>query len=181
MRITRRFATACTVMLATSFGISSLFAQDRPRSKANPPAPRSAQPQEVALSGTVVDLQSYMTGEPRAKNPEAFSRNCIRRGVPAALETESGLIILGFAKGNASMLAQHAMKSAEVRGTLHIKQGVKYLEVASIKKLKSLENEPVQEEGLEEMEEDEPEDEPEEDPEPEPEPAPDPPDDPNAD
>jgi hypothetical protein len=175
-------AVAFTVVLAASIGISSLFAQERSRSKSRATAAHSTQPQEVTLSGTVVDLQCYMTGRPVGKNPQAFSRNCIRRGVPAALETESGLIILGLAKGNASKLAQHAMRPAEVRGMLYAKHGVEYLEVASIKELRALQQQSVQEEELKETPEDEPEDEPGEDPEPEPEPGPDPdpPGDPNT-
>jgi len=158
-------------MLAASIGISSLFAQERPRSKPRQAAQRPTQPREVTLAGTVVDLQCYMTGESAGKNPEAFSRNCIRRGVPAALETENGLIILGLAKGNASKLVQHAMKPAEVSGTLYVKHGVKYLEVASIKKLKTLDREPAPEEELDELPQGEPDDEPED---PEPDPGPDP-------
>ena len=175
MKCTRWVAVACTVVLAASVGISSLFAQERPRSKPHQAAPRATQPQEVTLSGTVVDLQSYMTEKYTRKNREAYSRNCISRGVPAALETENGLILLGLAKGNTTRFAHCAMKPAEVCGTLYEKHGVKYLEVSSIKKLNAIDRESAQEEELEEMDDDEPEDEPEEDPEPEPEPEPNPP------
>jgi hypothetical protein len=167
-------AAALMVILAASLGVSALFAQEQPRSKQRTTMPHSIMPKEVTLSGTVVDLQYYMTGESAGTNPQAFSRNCIRRGVPAALETENGLIILGLPKGNASKLAQHAMRSAEVRGTLYVKHGINYLQVVSIKALKSLDNNAVQEGELTETPADEPEDEPEEDPAPEPEPEPEP-------
>ncbi len=173
-------AAALTVVIATSIGISTLFAQERPRAKPRTPPPRSTQPQEVTLSGKVVDLQCYMTGKFIGKNPEAGSRNCIRRGVPAALETENGLIVLGMAKGNSSKLAPHAMKLVELRGTLYEKHGVKYLEVASIKKLKALERKPEPEDEPEEEPEEDPDERPEDEPEPEPEPDPEPPDDPDS-
>lgn len=163
-------ASALAVVIATSIGISSLFAQERSRSKPRTSPPRSTRSQEVTLSGKVVDLQSHMTGEFVGKNPEACSRNCIRRGVPAALETESGLIVLGMAKGNLSKLAPHAMQLVELRGTLYEKHGVKYLEVASIKKLKALELKPEPEDEPEEEAEEDPDERPEDEPEPDPEP-----------
>lgn len=165
-------AAALTVAIAALVGISTLFAQERPRAKPRTPPSRSTQPQEVTLSGQVVDLQCYMTGKFIGKDPEVDSRNCIRRGVPAALETENGLIVLGLAKGNSSKLAPHAMELVELRGMLYEKRGVKYLEVASIKKLKAIEQKPEPEGQLEEEPEVDPDEWPDDEPEPEPEPDP---------
>jgi hypothetical protein len=178
MARTKWGAAALIIAVAASIGISSLFAQERPRPRLRTTAAQPTQSQEIVRSGTIVDLHLYMTGESAGKDPKAGSRNCIRRGVPAALETEQGLMVLGPAKGTASKLAQHAMSLVEVRGTLYEKHGVKYLEVASIKKLRALEAEEELEDESEYESEDEPEDDP--GPEPEPEPEPEPPDDPDA-
>lgn len=145
-----------TVVLITMIGLSVLSAQDRRT------APdRTVEAKEVTLSGTLVDLQYYMSGKFVGKSAEDCARTCIRRGVPAVLETSDGLVILGMAKGTSAKLAANVMNRVEVAGELYEKQGLKYLKVASVKPLKSAEPE------LEEDEyeyEDEPEDETEDDP-----------------
>ena len=167
MTKTRWIVVTVSVVFVTAVGLSSLHAQERQRTRHRTPPTRTAEANEVTLSGTLVDLQYYMSGKFLGKSPEACARNCIRRGVPAALETDDGLIILGMAKGTSAKLAALAMKPVEATGTLYEKRGLKYLAVTSVKKLQALDRESAQEE------------ESEEDTEPEPEPDPDPPDEPN--
>lgn len=173
MTKTKWIAAATTFALVTTIGLSTLFAQERQRPRRHAPPSREAPAREVTLSGTLVDLQCYMSGKFVGKSPEACARNCIRRGVPAALETNEGLVVLGMARGNAGKLAAHAMRTVDVTGTLYEKRGLKYLEVASVGKGRDLEL------GPEGEYQDEPVDEPEDEPEGEPE-DPEEPDDPGA-
>jgi len=169
MTKTKWIAAATTFVFVTTIGLSTLSAQERQRSRLRTPPAREAQAKDVTLSGTLVDLRCYMSGKYIGKSPEACTRDCIRRGVPAALETNDGLVVLGMARGSPAKLAAHAMKTVDVTGTLYEKRGLKYLEVTSFGKARGLELEPEYEY------EDEPEDEPEEEPE-----EPEEPDDPEA-
>jgi hypothetical protein len=132
------------------------------------------QAEDLTAVGTLVDLQSYMTGKVPRKDPTKWSRECIRRGVPAALETDGELIVLGMAKGRPAELAEYATKTVRVRGKLYEKGGVKYLEVVGIRVAKpsdhdsGLEGEAYEdlEDEPDEYSEEEPNDEPvEEEPE----------------
>lgn len=148
-------ATAMIVLI-TTISLSTLSAQER---RAMPD--RAVEAKEVTLSGTLVDLQYYMSGKFVGKSAEDCARACIRRGVPAVLDTGEALFVLGMAKGTSSKLAAFAMNRVEVTGGLYEKQGLKYLKVNSIKPLKSAEPEPGEDEY---GDEDEPEDEPDDDP-----------------
>jgi hypothetical protein len=160
MTKTRWLAAAATVAFVTAVGLSTLYAQERQRTKSGTPPAQTAEAKEVTLSGKLVDLQCYMSGKFVGKSLEACSRACIRRGVPAALETNDGLVVLGMAKGASARLATHAMDAVEVTGKLYEKRGLKYLDVTSVQKLKSLRPKPGEEDAA-----DEPKPEPEEAPE----------------
>ena len=107
---------------------------------------KPAKPQDVTLVGKVVDLQSYMSGKFTGTDPAKSTQDCIRQGVPAALETDDGLVVLGMGeRGPSRTLLPLAYKRAEVKGKLYEKDGLQYLDITSAK--------PVKEEG-EEGEED---------------------------
>ena len=153
-------ATALIVVLITSIGLSTLAAQDRRGS-----SERAAEAKEVTLSGTLVDLQCYMSGKLSEKNAVESARACIRRGVPAALETKDGVIVMGMAKGTSAKLALNVLNTVEVAGVLYEKHGLKYLEVASIKAVKQAEEAESEEGDYDDEYQYDDEDEPEEDPE----------------
>ena len=78
----------------------------------------------VALSGT----------ELTSADEEKCVRDCLRNGVPAALDTDDGLVVLGKGtKGPKSTILTHAFKQIEVKGKLYEKNGLKYLDIESIK------------------------------------------------
>ena len=107
---------------------------------------KPAKPQEVTLVGKVVDLQSYMSDKFAGSNPTKSTQDCIRQGVPAALETDDGLVVLGMGeRGPSRTLLPLAYTRAEVKGKLYERDGLQYLDMTSAK--------PVKEEG-EEGEED---------------------------
>lgn len=99
--------------------------------------PRAAGPRDVTVAGTLVDLHCYMTQPPTAKTPEdqkKLARECLSAGVPAALETADGLLILGKgAKGAGRDLAAMVLEPVEIKGKLYERHGVRYVDVMSVK------------------------------------------------
>lgn len=96
--------------------------------------PRGSKPGEVTITGLVVDLQSYMTEKCPNDDYTRCTRDNIRGGVPAALETEDGLVILGMGdKGPARLLVPLANQNAMVTGVLYEYEGLMYMDMKSAK------------------------------------------------
>lgn len=92
----------------------------------NPP------PRDVTLTGTVVDLHSFMTEKYESSDKAKCTRDCIRAGVPAALETQEGLVLIGEGtKGSARTIMALAFQAAELKGKLYEKHGVRYIDIKS--------------------------------------------------
>jgi len=90
---------------------------------------------EVTMTGRVVDLNSFMTGEWASEDHARCTADCIRNGVPAALDTTTELVILGRGiSGPGKALVPLAFEQVEVRGKLFEKNGTKYLDITSISK-----------------------------------------------
>jgi hypothetical protein len=90
---------------------------------------------EVTMTGRVVDLQCFMTGEFPSADVTKCTTDCIRAGVPAGLNTSKGLIILGQGTaGPAKILLPFANQDVQVRGKLYEKDGSKYLDISSVQK-----------------------------------------------
>lgn len=49
----------------------------------------------MTLAGTVVDLHSVMMEKYESSNGAECTRDCFRTGVPAALETPMGFVLIG--------------------------------------------------------------------------------------
>ena len=153
MKHARFIGAAAAIAVAATLGLSSLFAQSREQT---PPQKQETKGKEVTLVGKIVDLQCYMTGEYPTKDQAECARKCIRAGVPAALETDNGLVIVGMGhRGPGREIEKHAMATVELKGKLYEKHGVKYIDIASVKPAKP---EPEEEEDWEWPEEDEPDD-----------------------
>lgn len=96
--------------------------------------PKTPKPEDVTLVGLVVDLQTYMTEKCPNDDFAKCTRDNIRGGVPAALETEDGLIIVGMGdKGPARLLVPLAYQNAEVTGKLYDRDGFLYLDMTGAK------------------------------------------------
>jgi len=90
-------------------------------------------PKESTLTGRVVDIHCFMTGQFPSEDKAKCTADCIKAGVPAALETPTGLILLGQGTGGAAKsLVPLAYQQVEVKGQLFEKAGVKYLDITSI-------------------------------------------------
>ena len=99
-------------------------------------------PRDVTLTGKIVDLQSFMTDKFESSDHAKCTQRCIQAGVPAALETEDGLIIIGEgSKGPARTITPLAFRYAELKGKLYEREGIKYIDVASAKAAKDPESE----------------------------------------
>lgn len=108
---------------------TTAFAQEQPP-VAKPGAP------EVTLVGKIVDLHCYMTGEYANPDHAKCAAECLRNGVPAALETPKGLFLLGAGtQGFSRKAAALAHEDVEVKGKLYEKHGVKYVDVIEMKKV----------------------------------------------
>jgi hypothetical protein len=138
-------------VLVLTLGLSTLLAQDQPAKQLGQPEMQS---KEVTLTGKVVDLHCFMTGSQPTKDPVRCTRQCLRDGVPAALETDGGIVILGKGlRGIGRELVRHAQDTVEIKGRLYEKHGLKYLDVTSVKEVKKVEFE-EEEEGDEDWPED---------------------------
>ncbi len=116
---------------------------------------RSKQGKEVTMTGRIVDLHCYMTGQFESVDHAKCTAECIRSGVPAGLETDKEFFLLGQGtKSAAKTLEPLAFEQAEIRGKLYERNGVKYLDIISAKKQQP-EPESDEDEGYEPDNEDE--------------------------
>jgi hypothetical protein len=103
---------------------------------------KTKSPRDVTLTGKIIDLQSYMTGKFESSDHTACTQRCIEAGVPAALETEDGLIVIGEgSRGPVRTIAPLAFRNAELKGKLYDHKGIKYLDVTSAKAVEDPESE----------------------------------------
>ena len=127
MKLFRSQPMILTVSFVGIVCASTLLAGGRPK-KGSP------RPEEVTLVGLVVDLQTYMTEKCPNDDFAKCTRDNIRGGVPAALDTEDGLIIIGMGdKGPARLLVPLAYQNAEVTGKLYDRDGFFYLDMSAAK------------------------------------------------
>ncbi len=93
------------------------------------------QGEEVAVAGKIVDLQCSLSGQYPSADKQECAKDCIASGVPAALDTAEGLIILGTRNRELQReIAQHAHKDVEVKGTMFRRGELKYLDITSVTK-----------------------------------------------
>ncbi len=91
-------------------------------------------PKEVTVTGRVVDLHCLMTGTWMSADHAKCTADCIRAGVPAALETKDGIYVLGTFNRNVSeALLPFAFKMTEVSGNVYEKHNIRYLDFKTIK------------------------------------------------
>jgi len=103
---------------------------------AGPKDRRNAMPRDVTLTGKIVDLHNAMTGKFPSTDHARCTMECIKAGVPAAIETEDGLVIVGEGvKGPRMALVPHAFKSVEIKGKLYERSGIRYIDLATVKAL----------------------------------------------
>ncbi len=107
-------------------------------------------PRDVTLTGKIVDLQSFMTDKYESSDHIKCTQLCIQAGVPAALETEDGLIIIGEGpKGPTRTIAPLAFRYTELKGKLYEQKGIKYIDIESAKTVRDPDSEEDTEEDWE--------------------------------
>ncbi len=97
-----------------------------------PAAVAERPPRDVTLTGKVVSIHAYMTGSADEESPRAVADG-LRAGGAAALETETGLVVLGQGNtGGLRVLLKLANEQVEAKGRLYEKGGVKFLDFDTI-------------------------------------------------
>jgi len=125
--------TGVFVALAGWLLVSQGLRVDAQTPSAKEPARATVEGRETTLTGQIVDIHGFMTGQYASADRAKCTADCIRAGVPAGLVTEQGVVILGQGTSSPSRtLLPWALRQVEVRGHLFEKQGVKYLNVDSI-------------------------------------------------
>jgi hypothetical protein len=117
-----------TLLVALTFNLVQVVAQTEPERGAR----AKTEDKVVTLEGKVVDLHGFMTGAKPTDNLKQCAE-CIRAGVPCALQTDTDLVVLGQGMtGPARAVADHAMQQVTIRGKLFEKSGVKYLDIETV-------------------------------------------------
>ncbi|HPD32494.1 MAG TPA: hypothetical protein PLL20_21075 [Phycisphaerae bacterium] len=99
---------------------------------------RLPEPQNVTLTGRLVDVHSFMTDKYPDADRGKTTADRLKAGVPAGLDTPAGLILLGTgAKYSPDKLIPLAYQEVEVKGKRYYRRGVWYLEFTSINKAKA--------------------------------------------
>lgn len=128
-------------------------AQTKPGARPMPAKPQvvaERPPREVTMTGRVVSLHAFMTGQNSSPDQAKSAADNIRAGVPAALDTPTGLILLGQGTtGVGRTLVPLAFHEVEVHGKLYEKGGLKYIDIASVEAVE-VEEEEEEEEAPEE-------------------------------
>ena len=150
MKSSKRAGVLLAFALVAAIGAWSLspfqvHAQTKPPAKtqpavkpqsvpARPPSVAERPPREVTMTGRVVSLHAAMTGQFASRDQAKSTADNIRAGVPAALETPTGLVVLGQGTAGAGKtLIPLAFQDVEVQGKLYEKGGVRYLDITSAK------------------------------------------------
>ncbi|UCG33412.1 MAG: hypothetical protein JSU68_02030 [Phycisphaerales bacterium] len=122
----KRFVVVGSVALLAALAcLATLQAQERHQD--------AVQGKEMTLRGKIVDLQCYMSGQFPSADKARCTRECIRAGVPAALETPDGLVMIGKGhRGPAQAIAPHAFLEVDMRGRLYEKNNLRYIDLLSV-------------------------------------------------
>ncbi len=130
----RKNLAGLLVVAVALVAVSSFMAvaQDRPAGL-HPPIPPAGK--DVTMVGRLVDLHCFMVGMGASKeDPAKCAADCLKAGVPAALDTPTGLIILCKGMKGMGEFAAMAHQEVEVKGKMYEKGGVKYVDVVSLAK-----------------------------------------------
>ena len=95
-------------------------------------------PKEVTLTGRLVDLRCTMTEKYPSSDRVRCTQECIRAGVPVALQTKDGLVVVDGGKDYPrEQLLPLAYQEVQLQGKLYQKYGLKYLEIAGLQPAKA--------------------------------------------
>lgn len=103
------------------------------------PPPKPAR--EVTIEGRIVDLHCFMTGHAPSSDLAKCTTDCLRAGVPAGLETETGLVMLGHGmEGATKMALPLAYQYVEVTGKMFERGGSRYIDISKVTPLETEED-----------------------------------------
>ncbi len=148
-------ALICMVTPLTVQAQAGKSARAKQPAASRTPATAERPPREVTLTGRVVSVHAYMTGQADDEATKTISDG-LRAGGTAALETPTGLIVLGQGNtGGMRVLLPLANEQVEAHGRLYEKAGVKFLDFDTVQAAAQPEEEAEEEAAPEEEEEEE--------------------------
>ena len=155
-------SAACVLALACALAPLAVHAQTKNTRKSpaasRTPAMGERPPRELTITGRLVSIHAYMTGQAGEENGAKAITDGLRAGGTAALETPTGLIVLGQGNtGGLRALLPLANEQVEAHGRLYEKAGIKFMDFDTVHAVTPPEEE--EEEGAEEEEEEDPGDE----------------------
>jgi hypothetical protein len=128
--MTRRIFTS-TLVVTAGFAAAAIGM----KALAGDPPVKFKQGSETTLEGRVVDLECLMTGKFATKDHAKCTADCIRAGVPAALETPGGLVLIGEGgKSPSAQLVPFAFENVKIVGKLYERDGVRYIDMTKVEK-----------------------------------------------
>jgi hypothetical protein len=98
---------------------------------------RFVQGREITVTGEVLDMTCYIAQNLSGPQHAKCARECIRRGLPAGIKTESGKVYLLTGKPGDSInaeLADYAAQIVMVRGKETARDGFAQLQIEEIRK-----------------------------------------------
>ncbi len=149
MKVVQVLGIVVATMAITSLGVAAL---DK-----GPDQGKGIEGRDAAIEGRVIDLHSFMTGKFSSDDRAKAVQLCIRAGVPVALETPQGLVLLSQAdKGAARLFTPLAFQQVEVKGKLYEHHGLRYIDAASARLVKETPDDQGENEDWEEDEAEDP-------------------------
>jgi len=105
----------------------------RPPGQDLPPAAQATPGREMTVTGRVVDVHGFLTGDYPSEDKAKCTADNLKNGVPPALETNDGLVIVSQGQRSAApALVPLAFQQVEAKGKFFQKDGIRYLDIASI-------------------------------------------------
>ncbi|MHC5108740.1 MAG: hypothetical protein ACYTHJ_02535 [Planctomycetota bacterium] len=91
-------------------------------------------PRDAKLVGRIVDMHSVMTGKFESEDKMRATRRSIMNGVPAVLETDDGVVVIGEGyRGPQDTIGKLAFQRVELHGKVYERFGIRYIDIRSAK------------------------------------------------
>ena len=97
------------------------------------------EPEAVSVEGEIVDMACYVSSGAKGADHAGCAKSCVKNGQPMGLLSDDGTLYVLYAshKDGAPFEAakEHAGSKVEVSGKLSTKNGIKGIQVGSVKAL----------------------------------------------
>ena len=121
---------AAAVLISVSVTVLLMKWSERPS--------RAAGPQEILVTGEVLDMTCYIASNLSGPEHAECARVCIKNGEPAGIKAQDGKVYLLTGEPGQSInakLAEYAAQVVTIRGRQSVRDGFAQLQVEEIRKL----------------------------------------------